>query len=55
MLTLEIAIQKIHQLPSEQWSKVIEFIEFLQYQSSQQEKAPQTIETPEVSFTEEAK
>ncbi|ULB47152.1 DUF2281 domain-containing protein [Limnospira fusiformis KN01] len=55
MLTLEIAIQKIQQLPPEQWQKLLEFIEFLEYQSSHQKTAPQTIETPEVSFAEAAK
>ncbi len=55
MLTLEIAIQKIQQLPPEQWQKVLEFIEFLEYQSIHQQKAPKTIETPEVSFAEAAK
>ena len=55
MLTREIAIQKIQQLTQEQWQKVLEFIEFLEYQSSPQQKAPKTIETPEVSFAEAAK
>lgn len=55
MLTLEIAIQKIQQLPPEQWQKLLEFIEFLEYQSSHQQTAPKTIETPEVSFAEAAK
>ena len=34
MLTLEIAIQKIQQLPPEQQNKVIELIELLEFQSS---------------------
>lgn len=55
MLTREIAIQKIQQLTPEQSQKVLEFIEFLEYQSSQQQKAPQTIEPSEVSFAEAAK
>lgn len=55
MLTLEITIQKIQQLPPEQWQKVLEFIEFLEYQSSRQQKALKTIETSEVSFAEAAK
>lgn len=38
MLTLEMAIQKIQQLPLEQRNKVIEFIEFLEFQSSQHQK-----------------
>lgn len=55
MLTLEIAIQKIQKLPPEQWQKLLEFIEFLEYQSSHQPTAPKTLENPEVSFTEAAK
>lgn len=55
MLTLEIAIQKIQKLPPEQWQKLLEFIEFLEYQSSHQKTAPKTIENPEVSFAEAAK
>jgi hypothetical protein len=55
MLTLEIAIQKIQQLPPDQWQKVLEFIEFLEYQSSHHQKTPKTIEPPEVSFAEAAK
>ncbi len=38
MLTLEIAIQKIQQLPLEQRNKVIEFVEFLEFQSNQRQK-----------------
>ncbi|PZO47569.1 MAG: DUF2281 domain-containing protein [Phormidesmis priestleyi] len=38
MLTLEMAIQKIQQLPIEQRNKVIEFIEFLEFQSNQRQK-----------------
>lgn len=38
MLTLEIAIQKIQQLPLEQRNKVIEFVEFLEFQSNQHQK-----------------
>lgn len=54
MLTLEIAIQKIQQLPPEQWQKLLEFIEFLEYQSSHQQTTPKTIKTTEVSFAEAA-
>lgn len=54
MPTLETAIQKIQQLPPEQWQKVIEFIEFLEYQSSQQQKKAQTIDNSEISFAEAA-
>jgi len=43
MLTLEMAIQKIQQFPPEQRNKVIEYIEFLEFQAHrQQEKQPQT-------------
>jgi len=38
MLTLETAIQKIQQLPVEQRNKVIEFIEFLEFQANQRQK-----------------
>ncbi|TVQ51182.1 MAG: hypothetical protein EA366_15835 [Spirulina sp. DLM2.Bin59] len=55
MLNLEITIQKIQKLPPEQWLKIIEFVEFLEYQSSQQQKAPQTIESTKISFAEAAK
>lgn len=44
MPTLEIAIQKIRQLPPEQLSQVVQFIEFLEF------KANDPYETP----TEEA-
>lgn len=42
MLTLEMAIQKIQQFPPEQRNKVIEFIEFLDFQSSRQKAADLT-------------
>jgi Protein of unknown function (DUF2281) len=44
MLSLEIAIQKIQQLPPEQQKKVIEFVEFLEFQADrqQQEQQPKT-------------
>ncbi|MEG5140151.1 MULTISPECIES: DUF2281 domain-containing protein [unclassified Microcoleus] len=35
MLTLEMAIEKIQHFPLEQRNKVIEFIEFLDFQASQ--------------------
>jgi hypothetical protein len=54
MLPLETAIQKIQQLPPEQWQKVIEFIEFLEYQSSQQQKTSNTLDNFQVSFAEAA-
>ena len=34
MLTLEIAIQKIRQLPPEQLSQVVQFIEFLEFKAN---------------------
>ncbi|TAG97302.1 MAG: DUF2281 domain-containing protein [Oscillatoriales cyanobacterium] len=40
MLTLEMAIQKIQQFPPEQRNKVIEFIEFLEFQSHQAAPTP---------------
>ena len=57
MLTLEIAIQKIQQLPPEQQNKVIEFIEFLEFQSSrtQQLQTPAVLETAETSFADATK
>lgn len=45
MLTLEMAIEKIQQFPPEQRNKVIEFIEFLDFQSSRQQVADSTIDT----------
>jgi Protein of unknown function (DUF2281) len=43
MITLEMAIQKIQQLPPEQRNQVIQFIEFLDFKSSQSEAIePQT-------------
>jgi len=43
MLTIEIAIQKIQQFPPEQRNKVIEYIEFLEFQAyRQQEKQTET-------------
>jgi hypothetical protein len=35
MLSLEVAIQKIQQFPPEQRNQVIQFVEFLDYTSSQ--------------------
>lgn len=57
MLNLEMAIQKIQQLPLEQRNKVIEFIEFLEFQSSRtsQQPTPNTTEIPKISFTEATK
>jgi hypothetical protein len=47
MLTLEMAIQKIQQLPSEQRNQVIQFIEFLDFKSSQTETIDQENYKPE--------
>jgi hypothetical protein len=40
MLTLEMAIQKIQQFPPEQRNKVIEYIEFLEFQAHRQAEFP---------------
>jgi Protein of unknown function (DUF2281) len=52
MLSLEIAIQKIQQLPPEQQKKVIEFVEFLEFQADrqQQEQQPKTSTQQEQDF-----
>jgi phosphoketolase len=39
MLTLEMAIEKIRRLSPEQRNKVIEFIEFSEFQSSHQRQS----------------
>ena len=54
MLYLEMAIQKIHQLTPEQQKKVIEFIEFLEFQSRQtsDQKTSSAIAKSSISFTE---
>jgi hemerythrin superfamily protein len=54
MLTLEMAIQKIQQFPPEKRNKVIEFIEFLEFQSDRAvaHKAQKEFEKP--SFAEAA-
>jgi Protein of unknown function (DUF2281) len=54
MLSLETAIQKIQQLPPEQRNKVIEFIEFLEFQSNQAPSAQIQKEPQKQSFTEAA-
>lgn len=38
MITLEMAIEKFRQLPPEQRNKAIEFIKFLEFQSSYQQQ-----------------
>ena len=54
MLTLEIAIQTIQRLPPEQRNQAIQFIEFLDFQSSQTETAdsPAQQNDPTESFFE---
>ncbi len=47
MLTLEMAIRKIHQLPPEQRNQVIQFIEFLDFKSSQTETTGQQTNEPD--------
>ena len=46
MLTLEMAIQKIQYFSSEQRNKVIEFIEFIEFQASQTKTIEQKTMTP---------
>jgi hypothetical protein len=41
MLSLELAIQKIQQFPAEQRNQVIQFVEFLDFTSSQASTTPQ--------------
>ncbi len=57
MLPLELAIEKFRQLPPEQRNKAIEYVEFLEFQSSQisQQQTSKEIENSEVSFAEAAK
>jgi hypothetical protein len=47
MITLEMAIQKIQQLPPEQRNQVIQFIEFLDFKSSQIETIDQQTHKPD--------
>jgi hypothetical protein len=42
MLSLELAIQKIQQFPAAQRNQVIQFVEFLDFTSSQATTTPQT-------------
>ena len=46
MLTLEMAIQKIQLLSPEQRNKVIEYIEFLEFQARQQQQEIETLALP---------
>lgn len=54
MLTLEMAIQKIQQFPPEKRNKVIEFIEFLEFQSNQAAPTQTKKESEKPSFAEAA-
>jgi hypothetical protein len=54
MLTLEMAIQKIQQLPPEQQNKVFEFIESLESQPHQADSAQLQKEPKKKSFAEAA-
>ncbi len=54
MLSLETAIQKIQQFPIEQRNKVIEFVAFLEFQSSQPASTQTQPESPRPSFAEAA-
>jgi Protein of unknown function (DUF2281) len=47
MITLEMAIQKIQQFPPEQRNQVIQFIEFLDFKSSQIETIDQQTHKPD--------
>ena len=46
MLTLEMAIQKIQLLSPEQRNKVIEYIEFLEFQARQQQQEIENLALP---------
>jgi|GEM_PF-6915477 hypothetical protein len=48
MLTLETAIQKIKEFTPEQQKKVIEFIEFLEFQTQHENRVAQLDETPDI-------
>lgn len=52
MLTLEMAIQKIYQLPSEQQNQLIKFIEFLEFQSRESDHTSKELENSKMSFTQ---
>jgi len=55
MLNLEMAIQKIQQLPPEQQNKIIEFIEKLESQSNQGANEQISQEPEKISFAEAAR
>ena len=50
MLTLEMAIQKIQQFPSEQRNQVIQFIEFLDFTTSQASSTVSQTDAEEAFF-----
>jgi hypothetical protein len=56
MLSLELAIQKIQQFPAEQRKQVIQFVEFLDFTSSQASTIPQADDSaqldPDAAFFE---
>ena len=52
MLTLEMAIQKIQELPPEQQNQAIAFIEKLEFQSNQGANAQTSQEPEKISFAE---
>jgi len=54
MLTLEMAIQKIQQFQPEQRNKVIEYIEFIEYQANKTTLKPIDTKSQKISFTEAA-
>lgn len=55
MLSLEMAIQKIQQLPPEQRNKVIEFVEFLEFQTARSAESSASASTQAPSFAAAAK
>jgi hemerythrin superfamily protein len=54
MISLEMAIQKIQQLPVEQRNQVIQFVEFLEFQSSQADPIQTQKKSKKISFAEAA-
>lgn len=54
MLSLETAIQKIQQFSPEQRNKVIEFIEFLEFQANKPTLEPIDTKSQKITFTEAA-
>ena len=52
MLTLEMAIQKIRELPPEQQNQAIAFIQFLEFQSNQGANTQISQDAEKISFAE---